>query len=439
MIERYSLPEMAAVWSEEHRLAVWQEIEALVVEAWVAEGAAPAAAAAAIRAAPEVDREAWRAREAETRHDLAAFVDILAASAGAGGEWVHFGLTSSDVLDTALGVLLGDAGDLLLGRLAALFDVLRRRALEHRSTMMVGRTHGMWAEPTTFGLELAGWAFEAQRNHERLSRAAAGAAVGKVSGVVGTYAHVPPTVEAFVCERLGLGIEPCSTQVVARDRHAEFLSALALTGAMLERIAVDLRHLQRSEVAEVSEAFGSAQKGSSAMPHKRNPISAENVTGLARLLRAYAGAALEDVALWGERDLTHSSVERVALPDACLVADFALDRTTRLVDGLVVHADRMAANLEAGRGQPYSQAVLLALVRAGRPRDAAYRLVQAAAQRAAGEGRHLRDVLADDPEIGLEKAALARCFDPAEHLARAQVVFERLERVNLPRGGGGDG
>ncbi|MFH1330932.1 MAG: adenylosuccinate lyase [Actinomycetota bacterium] len=431
MIERYSLPEMAAVWSEEHRLAVWQEIEVLVVEAWAVEGVAPASAAAAMRATPEVDREAWKAREAETGHDLAAFVDVLAASVGPGGEWVHYGLTSSDVLDTALGVLLADAGDLLAGRLAALFEVLKQRALEHRDTLMVGRTHGMWAEPTTFGLELAGWAFEVQRNHERLRRATAAVAVGKVSGAVGTYAHVPPSVEAFVCERLGLGVEPASTQVVARDRHAEFLSTLALVGAMLERFAVNLRHLQRSEIGEVNEAFAPGQKGSSAMPHKRNPIAAENITGLARLLRGYAGAGLEDVALWGERDISHSAVERVALPDSCLVADFALERMTRLVEGLVVHANRMAANLEGGRGQPYSQAVLLALVRAGRSREEAYRLVQGAARRAAETGEHLRAVLEADPAAGLDPAVLAACFDPTVHLAGAQVVFERLEPAGV--------
>ncbi len=431
MIERYSLPEMAAVWSEEHRLAVWQEIEALVAEAWAAEGVVPAAAAAALRAAPEVDRDAWKAREAETGHDLAAFVDVLAEAAGPGGEWAHYGLTSSDVLDTALGVQLGDAGDLLLGRLAALFAVLKRRAFEHRDTPMIGRTHGMWAEPTTFGLMLAGWAFEVERNHRRLREAVAGVAVGKVSGVVGTYAHVTPAVEAFVCERLGLGVEPASTQVVARDRHAAFLGALALVGAMLERFAVNLRHLQRSEIGEVSEAFGAGQKGSSAMPHKRNPIAAENVSGLARLLRGYAAAGLEDVALWGERDISHSSVERVALPDACLVADYALDRMTRLIDGLVVHADRMAANLEAGRGQPYSQAVLLALVSGGMARDEAYRLVQAAARRAAENGSHLREVLAEDPAVGLDEATLDRCFSTQAHLSRARVVFERLEGTGV--------
>jgi adenylosuccinate lyase len=326
-------------------------------------------------------------------------------------------------------VLLEDAGELLAGRLTALFETLRRRALEHRDTLMIGRTHGMWAEPTTFGLVLAGWAFEAQRNLERLRRATAAVAVGKVSGAVGTYAQVPPAVEAFVCERLGLGVEPAATQVVARDRHAEFLGALALIGAMLERFAVNLRHLQRSEVAEASEAFGMAQKGSSAMPHKRNPIAAENLTGLARLLRAYAGAGLEDVALWGERDISHSSVERVALPDACLLADYALDRMLRLVEGLQVDAARMAANLEAGQGRPYSQAVLLALVRAGRPRDESYRLLQAAARRSGETGEHLRAVLEAVPDLGLDGATLDRCFSPAAHLEQAAVIFERLEQA----------
>jgi adenylosuccinate lyase len=427
MIERYSLPEMAAVWSEEHRLAAWQEVEALVVEAWVAEGVAPAEAAAAVRAAPEVDRDAWRAREGETGHDLAAFVDVLAASVGPGGEWVHYGLTSSDVLDTALGVLLRDAGDLLLDRLVALFEVLKRRALEHRDTLMVGRTHGMWAEPTTFGLKLAGWAFEVLRDRARLARAVEAAAVGKVSGAVGTYAHVPPSVEVFVCDRLGLGVEPASTQVVARDRHAEFLTTLAVVGATLERIALEIRTLQRSEIAEVNEPFRAGQKGSSAMPHKRNPIASENLTGLARLLRGWAVAGLEDVALWGERDLSHSSVERVALPDACLVADFALARVTGLIDQLEVHPDRMAANLAAAGDGIYSQAVLLALVRTGMARDQAYRLVQGAVAQSRESDRPLREVLAADPSSPLDGPALQACFDPARHVAQAAVVFERLQ------------
>ncbi len=426
MIERYSLPAMAAVWSDERRLAVWQEVEALVAEAWEDLGVAPPGAAAAIRAAPPVDPEAWRERERVTRHDVAAFVDVLAGSVAEHGEWVHYGLTSSDVLDTALGALLAEAAGLLLERLDELAAAVRRRAEEHRDTVMVGRTHGIWAEPTTFGLKLATWAFELARARERLLRARDGVAVGKVSGAVGTYAHVPPAVEAFVCDRLGLRPDPASTQVVARDRHAELLAALALVGASLERFAVEVRHLQRSEVAEVRESFGSGQKGSSAMPHKRNPILSENVTGLARLLRGYALAGLEDVALWHERDISHSSVERVALPDACLVLDFALARMTKVVDGLVVDAARMRANLDATRGLVYSQAVLLELVAAGLTRDEAYRIVQRNALAVWDGGGHLQEALAADPEVPLDAAALAACFDPARALRHATVIWDRL-------------
>ncbi len=430
MIERYSLPEMAAVWSEERRLAAWQEVEALATAAWEHLGVAPAGAAAAIRAAPPVDPEAWKERERVTHHDVAAFVDVLAGSMARHGEWLHYGLTSSDVLDTAQGVVLADAADLLLGRLAGLCTVVRRRAVEHRATVMVGRTHGIWAEPTTFGLKLASWAFELARGHQRLARARTAVAVGKISGAVGTYAHVPPAVEAHVCGALGLGVEPASTQVVARDRHAEFLATLALVGASLERMAVEVRHLQRSEVGEVREPFGSGQKGSSAMPHKRNPVLSENVTGLARLLRGYALAGMEDVALWHERDISHSSVERVALPDACLLLDFALARMTRVVDGLVVDADRMRANLDATRGLVYSQAVLLALVGAGMGRDDAYRLVQRHAMAVWEGGGDLRATLAADEGVPLDAAALDACFDPSAFVAE-DAVWERLAALEL--------
>jgi adenylosuccinate lyase len=431
MIDRYSLPEMTAVWSEQHRLAVWQEVEALVVEAWVAEGVAPPEAAASVRRSPAVDPVAWKAREDATGHDVAAFVDVLSASVSSGSEWVHYGLTSSDVLDTGLGVLLKEASSLLLGRVATLFEVVRSKALEHRGTVMLGRTHGMWAEPTSFGLKLAGWAFEVRRDHDRLRRAAAGVSVGKLSGAVGTYAHIPPSVEAFVCGSLGLGIEDASTQVVARDRHAEFLTTLAILGSTLERFAVEIRHLQRSELSEVGEPFSTTQKGSSAMPHKRNPIASENITGLARLLRGWAVAGLEDVALWHERDISHSSVERVALPDACLALDFALARMTRLIEGLVVDHERMAANLAATRGQVYSQAVLLALIDTGLSRDQAYRIVQRAARRAWDDGEELRSVLAGDPEVALDRKALDACFDPARHLRHAGIVFDRLAAADL--------
>ncbi|MDQ3782457.1 MAG: adenylosuccinate lyase, partial [Actinomycetota bacterium] len=377
------------------------------------------------------DVVAWKQREAETHHDVAAFVDVLAGSVDSGGEWVHYGLTSSDVLDTALGVILAEASDLLLARVATLFETVRARAVENAATVMVGRTHGIWAEPTSFGLKLATWAFELARDHQRLLRARQAVAVGKISGAVGNYAHTPPAIEETVCRRLGIGIEPASSQVTHRDRHAEFLSTLALIGSSLERFATEIRHLQRSEVGEVGESFGAAQKGSSAMPHKRNPIAAENITGLSRLLRAYAGAGLEDVALWHERDISHSSVERVALPDACLLADFALERMNRLVVGLVVDIERMAANLDATRGLVYSQTVLLALVKQGMTRDEAYRIVQRNAMVAWEGGGTFHDLLAADLDVTLDKDALSACFDPERSLANTAVVFDRLAAVEV--------
>jgi adenylosuccinate lyase len=418
VIERYSLPEMAAVWSEEHRLASWQRIEALAAEAWAAEGTVPPEAVAAIAAAPPVDPAAWREREAVTRHDVAAFVDVLAASVGEHGRWVHYGLTSSDVLDTALGLQLKESSDLLLGRIADLFAAVQRRAVEHRETVMVGRTHGMWAEPTTFGHVLAGFGFELVRAYRRLQFAAHSVTYGKISGAVGNHATVPPQVERHVVEALGLHAEPAATQVIGRDRHAAFMTTLAVIGGTVERMATEIRHLQRSEVAEAAEPFSEGQKGSSAMPHKHNPVLSENVTGLARLLRGWAVAALEDIALWHERDISHSSVERIALPDACLALDFALARITRVIDGLVVDRDRMRANLDAAGGTVYSHATLLALIRAGADRDAAYRTVQ----EAAGRG-DLREALAD--------AVPPETFTLDAHLAGSAESVDRLQRVTL--------
>ncbi|NNF63582.1 MAG: adenylosuccinate lyase [Acidimicrobiia bacterium] len=427
MIERYSLPEMTAIWSESRKVEIWTEVEALVVEAWADLGVAPQEAVAAVRSAPAVNLDQWKEREAVTNHDLAAFVDVLAGSMDAGGEWVHYGLTSSDVVDTAQGRLLLEAGRLLQRRIGELFEVVVAKAKEHRTTAMVGRTHGIWAEPTTFGLKLATWAFEIDRDRTRLKRATDAVAVGKISGAVGTYAHVPPSVEAYVCRELEIGVEPASSQVTHRDRHAEFLSTLALIGSSLERFATEIRHLQRSEVGEAREAFRKGQKGSSAMPHKRNPIASENVTGLSRLLRGYASAGLENVALWHERDISHSSVERVALPDACLVLDFALARMTALIADLVVDADRMIENLEATRGLVFSQAVLLALVEQGLSRDAAYRIVQRNAMEAwEGQGS-LQDLLAGDDESPLTASQLAGCFDLEKFLANSKVVWERLD------------
>ena len=432
MIERYSRPEMSALWTERNRLDMWKEVEMLATEAWVEEGVVPAGAATAMRQAPEVDVAAWKEREKLINHDMAAFVDVLAASMTEGAEWVHYGLTSSDVIDTAQGAILAAAADLLLVEVAELLAVTKRRALEHRDTVMIGRTHGIWAEPTTFGLKLATWAFELARDHERLSHARQAVAVGKISGAVGTYAHVPPVIEEYVCSRLGIGVEPASTQVTHRDRHAELVTTLAIIGSSLERFATEIRHLQRSEVGEVHEAFGRDQKGSSAMPHKRNPIASENLTGVSRLLRGYASAVLENVALWHERDISHSSVERVVLPDATIVLDYALARMTRLVEDLVVDESRMLANLESTGGVVYSQAVLLALVETGLSRDDAYRIVQRSALAAWDSATRLREHLEADAACTLDAATLDECLSPERFLRNAGVVFERLEKLDVP-------
>jgi adenylosuccinate lyase len=432
VIARYSLPEMAAVWSEERKLAVWKEVECLALEAWGKLGRVPLEVATAARSAPVPTPAQVMEREQITEHDLAAFVDVLAASIATGGEWVHYGLTSSDVLDSAGGVQLRDAADILLDRIAELFEAVRGRALEHRDTIMVGRTHGIWAEPTSFGLKLATWAFEIARNHRRLATARETVAVGKASGVVGSYSHAPPEVEAYICERLGIGIEPASSQVTMRDRHAEFLQTIALVGASLERFATEVRHLQRSEVGEVREPFAAGGKGSSAMPHKRNPVISERVTGMARLLRGYGQVGLENVALWHERDISHSSAERVVLPDACLALHYMLVKFTSVVKDMVVDVDRMRANLGATRGLVFSQAVLLALVEEqGLERDNAYRIVQRLAMRVWEEGGDLAEMLASDPEVNISKERLAACFDPRRYLVNSRVVFERLEMIAL--------
>jgi adenylosuccinate lyase len=431
MIERYSTPEMAAIWSDTRKLAVWKEVETLVVEAWAELGKAPSSAATAARHAPEVDIEAWKEREQVTNHDVAAFVDLLAESVTEGGEWVHFGLTSSDVLDTASGVLLTESGGLLLGALAELFETVKSRAFEFKDTPTIGRTHGIWAEPTSFGLKLANWAFEIQRDYERLTDAVAGVSFGKISGAVGTYAHTPPFVEAYVCTALGLGVEPASTQVIPRDRHAHYLSVIAGVGASVERFATEIRHLQRSEVGEAREAFRKGQKGSSAMPHKRNPIASENLTGVARVLRGYASAGLENVALWHERDISHSSVERIIIPDATGLLHYALRRMNGLVANLVVDAERMIENLESTRGLVYSQAVLLALIDTGLTRDEAYAIVQRSAMETWDNGGNLKDRLAADPEVTLDTESLDACFTFERFLGNAAVVFERLESAEL--------
>ncbi|HSL26921.1 MAG TPA: adenylosuccinate lyase [Acidimicrobiia bacterium] len=431
MISRYSLPEMAEVWGEAHKLELWKQVETLALEAWARLGRVPPEAARdlATRRTPTPDEVAERERI--TDHDVAAFVDLLGEAMPAGGEWVHYGLTSSDVLDTAGGALMAQATDVLAGRVADLVGVVQARAREDRDTVMLGRTHGIWAEPTTFGLKLAGWAFELARDHQRLLEARREVAVGKISGVVGTYAHVPPAVEEYVCTRMGLGIESASTQVVARDRHARLLSTIALVGASLERIATEIRHLQRSEVGEVTEPFGAGQKGSSAMPHKRNPVISERITGMARLLRGYAQVGLENVALWHERDISHSSAERVVLPDACIALHYMLVRMRTLIEGLVVDRERMRFNLQATHGLVYSQGVLLALVEAGMTRDSAYRIIQENAMKAWDTGDQLLDLLAADERVILDRSRLQTCFDPRSYLGNTAVIWERLENLQL--------
>jgi adenylosuccinate lyase len=426
VIERYTRPEMGAVWSERRKLETWLQVELAVVDVLAEQGVVPDEDAAAIRDRASFTVEEVREREKVTDHDVAAFVDVVAESVGEAGRWVHHGLTSSDVLDTALALQLTQAGMILIGGAADHRNALVRRAREHVDTLTVGRTHGVHAEPTTFGVKLAGFAFEADRNLRRLERAVEGVSVGALSGAVGTYAANGPEVEEAVLKRLGLARERVSTQVVPRDRHAELLSAIALAGAGLERFATEIRHLQRTEVREVEEPFRTgAQKGSSAMPHKRNPIVTERITGIARLLRGYAQTGLENVALWHERDISHSSVERVTLPDATILLDYAQHLAIRVVDGMTVHADRMRENLNITHGALYSQRALLALVEAGRSRDDAYRLVQENAQRGWDSGTHFRELLAQAaPELDLDEV-----FDLAPYVGHAREIVGRLDRI----------
>ncbi|MBD0348926.1 MAG: adenylosuccinate lyase [Thermoleophilia bacterium] len=429
MISRYSRPAMAAVWSEQRKLETWLEVELAALDGWAELGVIPADEVAAIRAraaAPTAERVAQLERE--TQHDVAAFVDAAAESLGAAGRWLHYGLTSSDVLDTALALQVRDAGALILDGIDRALAAVVRRAEEHRTTPMIGRTHGIHAEPTTFGLKLTVWAFELDRARERVARALEGMRVGKLSGAVGTYASVDPEVERIACERLGLEPAPASTQILQRDRHAEVLGALALTAASLEKFALEIRHLARTEVGEVAEPFGRRQKGSSAMPHKRNPIVAERICGLARVVRAHALVGLENVALWHERDISHSSAERVVMPDAFVALDYMLDRFAWLTEGLVVHPERMRRNVDASFGLHLSQRLLLALVESGLGRDDAYRLVQRNALRAWEEERDFRELAAGDPEVAA-RVDLAAVFDERAYTAHVDTVFERLHAL----------
>ena len=420
---------MASIWSDEGKLRAWLDVELAATAAWAELGVVPAEAARALRdgaAVPSSERVAEL--EATLHHDTAAFVDAVAEQLGEEGRWFHYGLTSSDVVDTALALQIRDAGALVLDGIDRALAAVVARAEQHRLTLQIGRTHGVHAEPTTFGLKLAGWAFELDRDRRRVARALDGMRVGKLSGAVGTYAATDPELERLACERLGLEPAPTSTQILQRDRHAELLAALAVVASSLDKFALEIRHLARTEVAEVQEPFGRGQKGSSAMPHKRNPVVAERICGLARVVRGAAVVGLENVALWHERDISHSSAERVVVPDAFLAVDYMLDRFTWLVEGLVVREERMRRNLEGSHYLFFSQRVLLALVEAGVSRDEAYRLVQRTAMRAWDEELDFRELARADDEIAT-RVDLDAVFDLGAYTRHVDTVFARLHSI----------
>ena len=418
---------MGAIWNERRRIDAWLAVEKAVCEAWNRRGRIPDDAMPAIRAAT-CDLERMRAIEEEVDHDVIAFLRATGETIGPGARFVHIGLTSSDVVDTALGTQLAAATDLLLAALNRLIEIVGRQAISHRDTLIIGRTHGMHAEPTTLGLKLAVWYDELRRQRRRLKLAREDIAVGKISGAVGTHAHVSPELEMEVCTALGLGVAPASTQIIQRDRHAFLLAVIAGMGGTLEKFAIEIRHLQRSEVGEVEEPFDPGNQGSSAMPHKRNPHASERITGLARLLRGYMTTAAENNGLWHERDISHSSTERVIMPDACIVLDFMIHEMADILDRLVVHRERMLENLRLTGGLIYSQPVLLALVDAGMDRQAAYKLVQGHAQQSLSGGPAFQNGLASDPAIAewLGPEELSSLFDPMRQLKHVDAIFARL-------------
>jgi len=436
VIDRYDVPEISTIWSDRARLANWLEVELAAVEAWAALGVIPKEDARACRDRASFDVDAVLERERVTRHDVAAFVDVVAASIGPEGRWIHYGLTSSDVLDTGLALQLRASADVVLADVEALLAVVKRRSLEFRDTVCMGRSHGIHAEPTSFGHKLAVFAFQLDRDRARLRRARESVSVGAISGVVGSYASVDPVVEELVCERLGLRAAEASTQVIQRDRHAEFVAALAVCASTLDALATEIRHLARTEVREVQEPFAEGQKGSSAMPHKRNPVASERVSGLARVVRGQSVTAMENVALWHERDISHSSAERIIFPDATGLLAFMLREMTWVLEGLLVFPERMRELVDS-RGQiAFSQTVLLALIDAGMARDDAYRIVQRAAAAAWDEGASFRDEIAKDQEVAarLDAAAVDALFDPHRFLANLGPVFDRLQAVEVAGG-----
>jgi adenylosuccinate lyase len=433
MIERYTLPEMGAIWTDGARMQAWLDVEIAAVKAWNRLGKVPDDATAEIEAKAAFDVARVNEIEATTNHDVIAFLTNVAEYVGDASKYVHYGMTSSDMLDTALALQIKRAGLLLERDLVALGEVLKRRAFEFRDTVQVGRTHGIHAEPITFGMKLGMWAFEVSRHLKRMRTVTVNASVGKISGAVGAYNNIDPRVEDLVCEELDLGREPISNQVVQRDRHAAFLSCIAIVGASLEKFATEVRHLQRTEVREAEEAFGKGQKGSSAMPHKRNPILSERMAGCARVLRGNALVGMENVALWHERDISHSSAERIVLPDSCILLDYMLQKLTKLIDGLVVDEDRMLANLGQSYRLVFSGAVLLALVDKGMLREDAYRVVQDSAMHAWREGVDFGMLIKQNEEAMavMSPEDVDAAMDPNQYLAGRDVIFARLEKLDF--------
>jgi adenylosuccinate lyase len=428
VIKRYTNPEMGAIWSDRRRYETWLEVELAAVDAMAESGIVPVAAARDLRARAAFDIARIEEIEQTTQHDVIAFTTAVAERVGPSARWLHFGLTSSDVIDTAQAIQMRESCDLIVKGVATLLEAIRERAAEHRRTPMIGRTHGVHAEPMTFGVKLALWYAELQRDLDRLLRAREVVSVGKISGAVGMFAHLDPQVEARVCETLGLEPAPVSSQVIQRDRHADLMAALAITAASLEKFALEIRGLQKTEIGEVEEPFGKGQKGSSAMPHKRNPIGCEQITGLARLVRANAMAAFENIALWHERDISHSSVERVILPDSFIALDHMLRRFTRIVRGMVVYPDRMKENLERSRGVVFSGTVLLELARRGVSREQAYEWVQRNAMRSFNEQKPFKALLLADPDLltVLTPAQIEKAFDLEDQLRNVDAIFDRV-------------
>ncbi len=428
MIDRYTRPEMGALWSDQHRFSIWLEIELLACEAQAELGIIPKEAVAVIREKARFDVARIDEIEREVKHDVIAFLTNVGEHVGPEARFIHLGMTSSDVLDTALAVQMQHSADILLRDLEGLKDVLARRAKEFKMTVMIGRSHGIHAEPTTFGLKLALWYDEVRRSIRRMEQARETISAGQISGAVGTFEHLSPKVEEYVCARLGLAPAPVSTQVLQRDRHAEFLTTIALIGASLEKFATEIRHLQKTEVLEAEEYFSAGQKGSSAMPHKRNPITCEQIAGLSRVLRGNAQAALENVALWHERDITHSSVERIIVPDSCILLDHMLVKMTSVLDKLLVYPETMKRNIDVTHGLVFSQPVLLALTKKGMKREDAYAIVQRNAMEVWTSKMNFRDVLKADPTVSsvLTEAELAEAFDPAKGLQHVDYIFQRV-------------